>query len=104
MSQVSNIIVTYSVAEPSSRIEDVNLYFSRIGYERSLVSIEDPNLPAGWYGGNKPFECEVLVGAFNFLNANGFVSHLKTIPWIERNSVQVFLLAQDRNQFQAVTL
>ena len=97
MSQVSNVILTFSAAEPPAKIEEVNLYFRDQGYERGLVSIEDNRLPPGWYGGNKPFEAELLIGAFNFLNTGLFVEHLKGITWEQPAFLDIRARAVGRN-------
>ena len=47
MSQVSNVLMTFSAAEQPDRITEVNKFFLNAGYERGLVSIEDESLPAG---------------------------------------------------------
>ena len=99
MSQVSNVLMAFSVVEQPERIADVNLFFTNAGYKRGLVSIEDEALPPDWYGGNKPFESEVLVGAFNFLNAQSFIDHIQAIHWEDRASVQVFLQGQSDKKF-----
>lgn len=100
MSRVSNVIVTFSAVEQPSRIVDVNLFFVNAGYECGLVSIEDETLPPGWYGGNKPFEAEVLIGAFNFLRTDTFIAHVQAISWEDRASVQVFLQEQTDKRFR----
>ena len=103
MSRVSNVLVTFGAVEKPSRLADVNQFFIDAGYDRGLVSIEDETLTPGWYGGNKPFESEVLVGAFNFLNTDNFIGHIQDIHWINRESVQVFLQEQGDKKFRVFT-
>lgn len=79
MSRVSNVLITFSASEQPSKIMEINSFFINAGYECGLVSIEDESLPPGWYGGNKPFESEMLVGAFNFLNTDALISHVRDI-------------------------
>ena len=92
--------MTFSTVEQPAKIVEINEFFIHAGYKRGLVSIEDESLPPGWYGGNKPFEAEVLVGAFNFLETESFIAHVQTISWKERASVQVFLQGQSDPKFR----
>ena len=100
MSRVSNVIVTFSALEQPSKIMEINQFFINAGYERGLVSIEDESLPPGWYGGNKPFESEIMIGAFNFLNTDDLISHVDGTRWEDRSSVQVFLQEQTDKKFR----
>jgi hypothetical protein len=87
MSNVTNLILHIGIAEDENqKIAEVNMFFDD---QRPLVSIKDESLPDGWYGGTKHLECNLYVGAFNYLNLERFVAHLKTIRWGEPEALQL---------------
>ena len=104
MSRVTNLLMSFNAVEQPSKVDDVNLFFTKSGYERGLISIEDDSLPPRWYGGNKPFEVEVLVGAFNFLEIDRFITYLQSLAWANRDSVQLFVQEQEEAKFRIITL
>ena len=73
MSVVTNIILTFSSIEKNIKIENQLKDFGGL----NLVSIDDKKLPQGWYGGNKFFEANVYLGAYNNFDLERFISHLK---------------------------
>jgi hypothetical protein len=83
----------------ASKIEEVNRVF-RGG--KGFVSLDDPSLPRGWYGGSKYLEAELYAGAFNGFDIDEFMDHLRTIEWQDPRCVQMFIREQDDERFQII--
>jgi hypothetical protein len=103
MSQVTNIILIFSLAENEKEIEGkLNLF--RYNSSFSMISIDTPDLPRGWYGGNKLFESNIYLGVYNYFNLEEFVSHLNNIEWEERENVQLIYKEENDEVFKLITL
>jgi hypothetical protein len=50
-------------------------------------------------GGDKGFEANVYVGAFNYLVLSEFVDFVLTRPWQSPESVQLFVKCQEEDKF-----
>jgi len=50
-------------------------------------------------GGEKGFEASVFAAAFNYLDTEKFINYLKSLPWEDRESVQIFVKEQEENKF-----
>ncbi|HEX8035340.1 MAG TPA: hypothetical protein VF510_15905 [Ktedonobacterales bacterium] len=77
MSEVTNAILYYG--NGSDRVlEGVNKFFDQVENQRQrgFVSMDDPSLPHGWYGGAKMLEGELAIGAFNYLDVEALVEYL----------------------------
>ncbi|WP_424001472.1 hypothetical protein [Maribacter sp. IgM3_T14_3] len=108
MSVVSNVILSFSVGEDESqRMKDVN-EFDINGNKINLVSADfqrKENYEAkAWYGGSKYLEKPLYIGAYNNLNLNAFIDHLKTIIWDEPENVQLIINEQNEDLFKVVRL
>lgn len=103
MSVVTNCILAFDLLEDehTNIIIDVNSYFIN---ECGFVSIDDPSLKKGWYGGSKMFETRLYLGAFNHLDLNGFLEHLKSIKFRYRGHVQLIKQGQYESVFSVLTL
>lgn len=102
MSYVTNVLLGFDVLEDEdARIAEVNTFFSVERHRRGLVSLE---APGDWYGGTKGFEHPLFVGAFNYFDEEGFLRHLRLLPWEYPEHVQVILCRQDDDVFSIVTL
>lgn len=55
-------------------------------------------------GGTKCMECEVWAAAFNYLDDEALIAHLKGITWAWPESVQLLLMHQDDERFTEVKL
>jgi hypothetical protein len=107
MSVVTNLILSFSHLEyVEERIEDVNA-FVYDDYQMNLVSIDynkDIESQKVWYGGNKFFEGNVFIGAYNHLNTEAFINHLKKIPWEAPDLVQLIIKEQEDEKFRIIEL
>lgn len=104
MSVVTNLILFIPHSEHvCTRLAEVNAYFER-DQIRPLVSVDDPALPRGWYGGSKMLEAFLFLGAFNHLDLRRFIDHLKSLPWECPENVQLIVREQDDERFRIVGL
>jgi hypothetical protein len=72
----------------------VNTFFEREG-TRGLVLVDDPQLPNRWYGGNKSFLSSFALGAFDYLDLDGLIRHLRTIEWTFPEKIQLIVTDED---------
>ena len=112
MSEVTNMILSFSIGEDeSSSINEINL-FSNNGRGFNIVSadFEEGGNWVGkenqnrWYGGSKHLETPLYIGAFNNLDIEAFIQLLKGIKWEEPDNVQVILKEQNSNKFKVIEL
>jgi hypothetical protein len=82
-------------------MEEVNRYFEERD-QRGLVSLSDPALPRAWYGGTKYMEADVYVGAFDYLNLERFLGHVRGVAWREPERVQLIVKEQEDYKFRIV--
>lgn len=85
-----------TIVQASAYFEDRNI--------RGLVSLNDPSLPRGWYGGSKFLEAGLYVGAFNHLDLDDFIEHLRSLEWKEPSQVQLIVKKQEEDVFRIVPL
>jgi hypothetical protein len=72
--------------------------------QKGFVSLKDPTLPRGWHGGSQSLECEMAVGAFNYLDVSGLVDHLRNLDWEASESVQLFIKDQQDDRFRLINV
>jgi hypothetical protein len=88
--------------DSSDCLSTVNDWLLANGYERGLVSVEDPALRANWYvTTGKAMGGEMAVGAFSGLRVKEFVAFLRRCPWTGNDSdIQLGILTRDEEKFQ----
>lgn len=107
MSRVTNLLLHTSSAdkfvkgEATPRIQEVNRFFEQSNV-KGLVALDDPSLPKRWYGGSKHLEAQLYVGAFNYLNLEAFIKHLRGIQWQVPEWVQLIVKEQDDGLFRII--
>ncbi len=102
MSNVTNVILHIGILENrDQKIEEVNRYFQKDDIY-PLVSVVDEKLPRDWYGGSKRLECNLYLGAFNYLGLDEFLAHLRTIQWEEPESLQLIIKEQGDDKFRII--
>lgn len=105
MSNVTNLILTFSLSEKENSIMNQICNFEYTPNGFYIKSIDDPDLPRGWYGGNKMFEGKVYLGAYNYLEFDNFVTHLiNNVNWKHIEDVRLFVLKDEDDFFQTVKL
>jgi hypothetical protein len=105
MSVVTNVLLSLGVLDGEvtpNRIEEVNRYFGDSC--KGLVSVHDSTLPHCWYGGSKALEADIFIGAFNLLDLQAFLGYLRSIPWKQRDCVQLFIKEQEDERFRLLNL
>lgn len=93
MSWVTNVILHVGIFDKELVVK-VNEFFER---DRicGFVSLDDESLPKGWYGGTKYLEACFSVGAFNHLNMNNLLAHIRGIEWSLPEAVQLIVIDQE---------
>lgn len=100
MSRVTNLILKYQSMCYCDEIEkSLTTWFSDNRLGRMPISCDSEILPNGWYGGGKFLECEICVGAYNYLDINDFLKYMKTLPWKYPEYVQVMYQEQEDDFF-----
>lgn len=104
MSYVTNVILHIGILEnKDQKIEEVNTYFlDRDIYP--LISVVDEKLPRDWYGGDKRLECNLYLGAFNYLYLDEFIAHLRTIQWKDPESLQLIIKEREDDKFRVIDI
>lgn len=105
MSRVTNIVITTSLSEDVDYLtQQFNQYTSN-GLPFNMVCVENGSLPENWYGGSKSLEAHVFIGAFNYLDLDSLIDHLKMrIKWSDPLSAQLIVKEQDDLKFNLINL
>ncbi len=97
MSVVTNTILSYPIEEYCPELErllEVNRFFA--GSE-GFVYCDD-------YGGTKMLETNIAIGAFNYLQLDELVKHLKGIKWEQPDGVQLIVQEQNDSRFRIINI
>jgi hypothetical protein len=99
MSYVCNIILAFDAFDASKVVGAVNAGFPEARDGLNLISPEEP-------GGNKAMECDVAMGAFNYLPVEKYVEYLRGFPWADHRVswAQVMVCDQHNSGFGVVDL
>ena len=104
VSDVTNLIFALHIVDVDrGKMHEVNTYFVDKG-TKPLVSVDDERLPRAWYGGSKFLECGLYLGAFNHLDLDEFIKHVRTISWRLPECVQIIVKEQDDMKFTIIDL
>lgn len=111
MSEVTNLILSFSILENEvSRKEEIEL-FSNNGRGFRLSSADygfgqrtDIKSRERWYAGSKLLETPLFVGAYNHLDIEGLIEHLKSLDWREPENVQLMIQGQHENKFKMIEI
>ena len=109
MSVVTNLILSFSILEDErSRVSEINFFENNgRGFELATADFERENNPSSnktWYGGTKFLETPLYIGAYNHLDVEGLIEHLKIVNWEYPESVQLFLKEQESDKFRILEL
>ena len=99
MSVVTNVLLSFDILEiERERMEEVNAFPWR--YDSGLV-----DMTRGEYGGTKAFELPLWGGAFNYLDFDALMEHLRTkVKWRHPEHVRVIVAEQEDDAFRIETL
>lgn len=105
MSVVTNIVISFKASESDTDddrdvIERVNQYFVAVDDRQRFVVPDNKD----WYGGAKCLERPTFIGAFNYLDLDGLIAHLKTMPWRYPEHVQLFVCEQEDDDYRLLHL
>jgi hypothetical protein len=100
MSVVTNAILHFS-GDPTTFLPKVNTFFE--GRQRGFTSVDDPRLPRGWYGGSKMLECELALGAFNHLDLDALIRHLRAAAPHD-DDLQLMVMEQEEARFRLINV
>ena len=109
MSVVTNLILSFSVSEDErSREKEINSFYNN-GRNFKIISAdferneaEDYYEVKTWYAGSKYLETPLYVGAYNHLDIDGLIEHLKKVHWEEPKSVQLIIKRQESDIFEII--
>lgn len=100
MSSVTNLLLHIPDLENEvEKIYEVNRFFEEREI-KPLISLDDPGLPEGWYGGSKMLECNLYAGAFNNFPMQDFIQHLKSLQWEDPKCLQIIFKGQNDDFFR----
>lgn len=98
MSVVTNVVLLAGCDIAETQLIQINEFFGED--VQGFVSADDPSLPRGWYGGSKMLECRVAIGAFNYLNLDGLIEHIRTkVKWSIYHCHAVQLAVREDQKF-----
>lgn len=106
MSVVTNCILHFSITEDEEdRISDINKFFDIQGHkQKPFVDIDDKSLPHGWYGGSRMSEAPLYYGAFNYLDVDALIAHIKRIRFEDPENVQLIIQGQEDARFSIINV
>jgi hypothetical protein len=105
MSNVTNLVITFSSLEDEEQvITDMKAFYkTEDGF--SISSVKDKRLPQPWYGGTRRLECNILIGAYNYLDLEAFLVFLREqVNWEAPDLVQLFVKEQEDMKFRLIDL
>jgi hypothetical protein len=94
---VTNAILHFS-GNRTTFLAQVNTFF---GSRRGFVSVDAPELPRGWYGGSKMLERDLAIGAFNHLDLDALIHHLRAIA-PDGPYLQLMVCEQEERRFRLI--
>jgi hypothetical protein len=104
MSKITTLVLAFSILEDDGANEDwaeriaaVNKYFDEQKRCGLVVPRNDD-----WYGGGKVLTHPLFVGSFNMLGIDGFIAHLRTIPWKYPAEVQLWVCKEEDDVFRTM--
>lgn len=112
MSNVTNLIISFSIVEDEkNRMREVNAFQNNgHGFKINSADFQPEANWIGqkskkrWYGGSNMLETPLYVGAYEDLDIEGLVHHMKMIEWEELENVQLIMKEQDSDKFKIVDL
>ena len=105
MSRVTNVIIATGLGEDITYLKSKFKEFNVNGLPFNLVSVDNENLPKGWYGGSKLLEVNLFIGAYNYLDLEALIVFMQQqVNWEDPISVQLFAQEQNDFKFKAIDL
>jgi len=105
MSRVTNLLLLCTTLESIELIIGQIATYKYGSSEFRIVSVNDSSLPESWYGGNRRLECNILLGAYNYLELDDFVSFLRDkVTWEAIDLVQLVVKEDHEMKFRLIDL
>ena len=105
MSEVTNLIITFSTLEDEERVIAEMKGFVKGDAGFHIVSVNDVRLPQNWYGGTKCLECNILIGAYKYLDLQLFLGFLRNnVKWEAPDLVQLIVKEEHDMKFRLIDL
>ncbi|WP_135433281.1 hypothetical protein [Hymenobacter fodinae] len=95
-------MITFSSSEDEVGIIKSLREYKHRGLSFHIVSVEDEQLPKGWYGGSKNLECSILIGAYNHLHLKSLIEFMRAMEWENPEDVQLIVLKQWESKFRII--
>ena len=98
MSRITDCLLSFSCLEECDSddefliLADVNKFFTT---QYGFVSIHDKRLPRGWTGGGKVFTSPLFIGAFNHIDVEKLINHLRSLPFNYPLEVQLIYAEEE---------
>lgn len=102
MSRVTDVILTVSLLEEPGdtggcpAVEALNAWLR----ERRLGELNEVSKAAG---GTKVIQARVFMGAFNYLDLTEFIDAINATPFLDRESLALFVKQEEEERFMDVT-
>lgn len=105
MSHVADIILTTPIEDGGKKDGDSPNVDVLINYLRVEYHLEErPKSPLekvdGHAGGDKAMQCDVFIGAINYLDINGFIEVFKSIKWEYPEDIQLLIKDEHDDKFK----
>ena len=97
MSHVSNCILHLDLLD-KSKLAEINKFFddetsgNAQRSQKGFVDVDE--ISHGWYGGSKFLETVIAIGAFNYLNCDRLIEHIRSIGFEVPEGVQLIIQGQ----------
>lgn len=102
MSVVTDIILITFIEDGSGENEHLNVdllnKYLLDHYRCELVKVDN------YAGGNKCMQCDVFIGAINYLDIDNFINQINKISWEHPESLQFLLQKEEDEYFTAYKL
>lgn len=112
MSDVTNLILTFSISEDEiSKVQEINCFWNNgrgfnlisADFERGQTLFGKEN-EKRWYGGDKKLETPLFIGAYNHLDLDGLIEFLKGLEWNRPENVQLIVKEEGSEKFRLIEL
>lgn len=99
MSYVTNVILATWIDDGGSDDKHPNVNILNAWLEKRWGKLTQVNQLATNNSG-KVMECDIFMGAFNYLDVEGFVAAFRAIPWEMPESAQLLMKTEQEKQFK----
>lgn len=105
MSQITNVILhmgTNTQEKAKEHLTQVNHFFNDDTGSRIKPRFAYVNDWQATFYGQRILEVDLAIGAFNYLDLNALVKHLRTVDWNEPGAIQLMVREQNEIGFRII--